>query len=69
MQTPTADGSQHGDAGTEAEDGALLSGAESFWPSVDTDDSDAVTEHVAGSPVRRQVPTPGACAETLGCHL
>ncbi|KAK7908922.1 hypothetical protein PG985_014800 [Apiospora marii] len=42
--------SQDGDACTEAEDGAVLTGAEGFWPSADTDDSDTVPAHL---PVER----------------
>ncbi|KAK8013322.1 hypothetical protein PG991_009593 [Apiospora marii] len=45
--------SQDGDACTEAEDGAVLTGAEGFWPSADTDDSDTVPAHLPVSPLKR----------------
>ncbi|KAK7960290.1 hypothetical protein PG988_011504 [Apiospora saccharicola] len=52
--TPPAANSQ--DAGTEAGDGAVITGAESFWPSVDTDDSDTPHEDHPGTPRKRKKP-------------
>ncbi|KAK8109340.1 TAM domain methyltransferase [Apiospora sp. TS-2023a] len=44
------------DADTEAGDGAVITGAESFWPSVDTDDSDTPPEDRPGTPRKRKKP-------------
>ncbi|KAK7937174.1 uncharacterized protein PG986_014042 [Apiospora aurea] len=44
----------HTGADAEAADGAVITGAENFWPSVDTDDSDTPPEGAPGSPVERE---------------
>ncbi|KAK8091419.1 hypothetical protein PG997_001780 [Apiospora hydei] len=42
--------SAHAGADADAADGAVITGAESFWPSVDTDDSDTPPDVAPGSP-------------------
>lgn len=50
--TPTANG-QERESRTEADEGAVITVAESFWPSVDSDDSDTLSEDLVGSPRKR----------------